>query len=596
MFRLFVERKQEFAQEAAALKNELSGFLGIRGIDALRLVNRYDIENITEKTFTLSARRIFSEPASDLCHAGDLPLGPGDTLIAWEYLPGQYDQRADSAEQCLSLLEASGGGGGARTKNAPPRVKCARVLALSGHLSNDDIAKIKKHLINPVDSREASLALPETLETPAPVPADIPVIGGFTAFDEAALRDFRERLGLAMDGADVAFMRDYFRSLKRDPTETEVRILDTYWSDHCRHTTFNTEITGVTIAEGPFKGDIQKSLDLYESLKRSLNRAEKPLTLMDLAVIGAKRLKATGDLKGVEESGEINACSVRIDARFTGGGDEPWLLMFKNETHNHPTEIEPCGGAATCIGGAIRDPLSGRAWVYQSMRVTGSGDPRAGREETLPGKLPQVKITREAAAGFASYGNQIGLATGQVREYYHPGFAAKRMELGAVIAAAPASQVIRGTPRPGDLVLLVGGGTGRDGIGGATGSSKAHNARSVESAACEVQKGNAVEERKLQRLFRNPEVARRIIRCNDFGAGGVSVAVGELAPGLTIDLDAVPKKYEGLDGTELAISESQERMALVVRRDDAALVLDQCARENLSGAVIARVTGEARLV
>ena len=589
-------------------------FLRVEGVQALRIINRYDVENVDARVFELAKTRIFCEPQSDLCYEETFPHNEGDSILAYEYLPGQYDQRADSAEQCLSLLAASvdeelreamnaaplgfDRATPPESNSAMPKVRCARLIVIEGALSQNAREKIKKYLINPVDSREASLAKPDSLFFPAAEPADIRRIDGFIAWRADELEAFRRRMGLAMDGADALFMQAHFQRLGRDPTETEARVLDTYWSDHCRHTTFNTALSGITIEDGAFKAAFEKSLESYGALKKEFS-PDKPVSLMDIALIGAKKLRRDGKLDDLEESEEINACSIHVDARFESGKTEPWLLMFKNETHNHPTEIEPFGGAATCIGGAIRDPLSGRAWVYQAMRVTGSGDPRpdsAGTEQALAGKLPQNKITREAASGFSSYGNQIGLATGQVEEYYHAGFRAKRMELGAVIAAAPLAQVQRGTPRAGDVVLLVGGGTGRDGIGGATGSSKEHNARSVETAAAEVQKGNAVEERKIQRLFRNPDVSRKIVRCNDFGAGGVAVAVGELAAGLDIDLDAVPKKYAGLDGTELAISESQERMALVVQSEDVGFIRAACERENLTARVIARVTREPRLV
>nr|MDE5899539.1 phosphoribosylformylglycinamidine synthase [Treponemataceae bacterium] len=535
--------------------------------------------------------------------------GADDVVILWEYLPGQYDQRADSAEQCLSLLRA-GMASSASVGMEPPRVRCAKMVVLSGTVGADDVRRIEAYLINPVDSRLADSRKPETLELSAEEPAGIPSVAGFIGWDAAALEQYRAQMGLAMDCADIRFLQDYFKKEGRDPTVTEIRVLDTYWSDHCRHTTFLTELKSIQIADGPYKALFQKSLDSYTEMRAELyaGRDGRPVTLMDMAVIGMKYLKKHGRLDDLEVSEENNACSVYVDVHYTRGKDgaplkegdagsvERWLLMFKNETHNHPTEIEPFGGAATCIGGAIRDPLSGRSWVYQSMRVTGAADPTVPLSATRAGKLPQLKLVRESAQGFSSYGNQIGLTTGQVVELYHPGYLAKRMELGAVIAAAPEAMVVRERPEPGDVVILLGGGTGRDGIGGATGSSKVHTEQSVATAAAEVQKGNAVEERKIQRLFRNEEVSLMIRRCNDFGAGGVSVAVGELAPGLDINLDAVPKKYEGLDGTELAISESQERMAVVVRASDAERFIAAAAQENLAAVKVADVTDTDRLV
>jgi len=603
MFRLYVERKSGFQNEATRIHSEITNFLGIQGVTGVRYLNRYDVENISEKTAQAASARIFSEPQSDVCFVSHVPLQNEDTVIIWEYLPGQYDQRSDSAEQCLSLLSA-----GLENKicenttenNEKPRVRCAKMVILSGTISAADVEKIRSYLINPVDSRLASPDIPETLAMTSSIPADIPTVDGFITFDANNLSAYHQKMGLAMDMADIQFLQDYFKKINRDPTETEIRVLDTYWSDHCRHTTFNTVLEDIQIEEGPYAERFRKSLENYTNLRTEMyaNRTDKPVTLMDMAVIGAKYLKKHGKLEDIELSEEINACSIYIDVHYTQPEEktERWLLMFKNETHNHPTEIEPFGGAATCIGGAIRDPLSGRSWVYQALRVTGAANPTVPLEKTREGKLPQMKLTREAAAGFSSYGNQIGLTTGQVAEIYHPGFEAKRMELGAVIAAAPADMVMREEPEPGDIIVLVGGGTGRDGIGGATGSSKVHTTKSVVDAAAEVQKGNAVEERKIQRLFRNPEVSRMIRRCNDFGAGGVAVAVGELAPGLDINLDAVPKKYDGLNGTELAISESQERMALVVRKSDLEKLLKAAAAENLNAAVIAEVTDTKRLV
>lgn len=592
--RLFIERKEGFDNEAKRIREEIATLLGIQHLQNVRYCNRYDLEGIDENLLETAAARIFSEPQSDRVYREILPVSDDDTVISIEYLPGQYDQRADSAEQCLALLP------GLEGKKAT--VRCARVYILSGNLTTDDLERIRRHLINPVDSREAASEKPATLIMKTSSGENVPVLSGFTSFSDTELSSFRKDYGLAMDDADIVFLQEHFRKEGRDPTETEIRVLDTYWSDHCRHTTFNTILDSIDIEEGPYAETVRKALDSYTALRAELyGNRDKPVTLMDMAIIGAKALRKRGLLEDLEESAEINACSIFIDVTLLDSlgkkcGSESWLLMFKNETHNHPTEIEPFGGAATCIGGAIRDPLSGRAWVYQALRVTGAGDPTVPVKETLSGKLPQISLTRTAAAGFSAYGNQIGLTTGQVVEYYDPGFLAKRMELGAVIAATPVSSVVREEPEAGDLVIMVGGGTGRDGIGGATGSSKAHTAESVNEAGAEVQKGNAVEERKIQRLFRDPAVTRLIRRCNDFGAGGVSVAVGELAPSLDIDLSAVPRKYDGLNGTELAISESQERMAVVVREKDADTFIAAANRENLNAAVIARVTDTGRLV
>ncbi|MCR4789946.1 MAG: phosphoribosylformylglycinamidine synthase [Treponemataceae bacterium] len=608
MYRLYVERKPGFENEALRIKKELVEFLGISGITGVRYLNRYDIENVSEGVVQASAQRIFSEAQSDFIYFENIPLEENDIIIAWEYLPGQYDQRSDSAEQCLRLLRA-GLASSTQVLSEPPRVRTAKMVILEGEISVEQIKQIEKYLINPVDSRLADLAIPESLAMDVNVPADIPVQEGFIKYNEEELKAYHAKMGLAMDLADIKFLQAYFIKEGRDPSETEIRVLDTYWSDHCRHTTFNTVLDEIQIEDGKFKPLFEKSIADYKLMRTDIyaERAEKgaknakPLTLMDMACIGAKYLKKHGKLNDIEISEEINACSIYIDVHKTNietkkDETERWLLMFKNETHNHPTEIEPFGGAATCIGGAIRDPLSGRSWVYQALRVTGAADPTVPLSATREGKLPQMKLTREAAQGFSSYGNQIGLTTGQVAEIYDSGFEAKRMELGAVIAAGPADVVMRETPEAGDCIVLVGGGTGRDGIGGATGSSKVHNTKSVETAAAEVQKGNAVEERKIQRLFRNPEVSKMIRRCNDFGAGGVSVAVGELAPGLEINLDSVPKKYEGLNGTELAISESQERMALVVRAKDVDALIAASNKENLNATLIAKVTDTNRLV
>ena len=609
MFRVYVERKAGFQNEAERIYSEVKDFLGISGISGVRYLNRYDVENVSDEVAKTAAIRIFSEPQSDYCLYEKVDIANNETVIIWEYLPGQYDQRADSAEQCLSLLRASMASS-VEVGTLPPKVRCAKMVILKGSVSAADVKKIEEYLINPVDSRLADDKKPETLEIKTEVPGDIPVVDGFIAMDDSTLEEYRNKMGLAMDHADIKFLQDYFKKENRDPTETEIRVLDTYWSDHCRHTTFLTELKDIKIEEGPYSKLFEKSLKNYTQMRTEMyvGRNDKPVTLMDMAVIGIKYLKKHGKLDDMEVSEENNACSVVIDVHYTRDKNgnpvekgskestERWLMMFKNETHNHPTEIEPFGGAATCIGGAIRDPLSGRSWVYQSMRVTGASDPTVPLEATRKGKLPQQKICREAAQGFCSYGNQIGLTTGQVTELYHPGYTAKRMELGAVIAAAPENTVIRERPEAGDVIILLGGGTGRDGIGGATGSSKVHTEKSVTTAAAEVQKGNAVEERKIQRLFRNKEVSLMIRRCNDFGAGGVSVAVGELAPGLDINLDAVPKKYEGLNGTELAISESQERMAVVVRASDEEKFIKEASKENLHAVKVADVTDTNRLV
>ena len=579
VYRIYVEKKPGFDVEANGLKNELTSLLGIKDLTGLRLLNRYDVEGIDEALFNQCVSTVFSEPPVDNTYA-ELPAAEG-VSFAVEYLPGQFDQRAASAAECIQLI----------SQGERPLVRSARVYLLEGALTPEQVAEIKKYVINPVEAREASLETKETLKMDYPVPAAVAVLEGFNQLDEAGLAKFIEEKGLAMDLGDIKFCQEYFRTEQRDPTITEIKMIDTYWSDHCRHTTFGTILDDVQIDDAV----VQKAFDRYMAMRADLGRENKPRCMMDLATIGAKELKKQGILKNLDESDEINACTVKIKCDVNGK-DEDWLFLFKNETHNHPTEIEPFGGAATCIGGAIRDPLSGRSYVYQAMRVTGAGDPLKPVSETLPGKLPQRKLVTTAAAGYSSYGNQIGLATGIVDEIYHPGYAAKRMEIGAVIAAAPAENVRRERPNPGDVVILLGGNTGRDGIGGATGSSKAHTQQSVETCGSEVQKGNAPEERKLQRLFRNGEASRLIKRCNDFGAGGVSVAIGELADGLEIDLNAVPKKYEGLDGTELAISESQERMAVVVEAKDAVRFLELAATENLNAVPVAVVTESPRLV
>ena len=578
VYRIYVEKRAELAHEATALFSELKNLLGISALTSVRILNRYDAESITPELFLEAVHSVFSEPQLDMTSV-DLPRKEGEIVFATEYLPGQFDQRADSAAQCIQII----------SQGERPIIRTAKVYLLGGDLSDADLAQIKKYVINPVEAREAALELPETLTVEYEIPTEVATLDGFLALDRAGLEKFVRDYGLAMDADDIAFCQDYFKSEHRDPTITEIRMIDTYWSDHCRHTTFNT-----TIDSAVFEDELlQETYEDYLATRRALGRT-KPINLMDIGTLAAKYLRASGKLDKLDESEEINACTVKMNIEVDGK-TEPWLLLFKNETHNHPTEIEPFGGAATCIGGAIRDPLSGRSYVYAAMRVTGAADPTVAVSDTIPGKLPQRKIVQTAAAGYSSYGNQIGLATGMVDELYHPGYAAKRMEIGAVIAATPAENVRRERPEDGDIVILLGGRTGRDGIGGATGSSKAHDSHSVETCGAEVQKGNAPEERKLQRLFRNAEACRMIKRCNDFGAGGVSVAVGELADGLDIDLNAVPKKYEGLDGTELAISESQERMAVVVEAHDVERFCTLASTENLEATVVARVTAEPRL-
>ena len=578
VYRIYVEKKPGFDGEARQLQNELTSLLGIGSLTGLRLLNRYDVEGISEQLFRQCVDTVFSEPPVDsVCT--ELPAHPG-TAFAVEYLPGQFDQRADSAAECIQLI----------SQGERPLVRSARVYLLDGDLTGAQVEEIKKYVINPVEAREASLETRDTLQMTYAVPQAVATLTGFGQLDEAGLKDFIRDNGLAMDFGDIKFCQDYFRSEQRDPTITEIKMIDTYWSDHCRHTTFGTILDDVRIDDAM----VQEAFDRYMALRQQTGRDAKPRCLMDVATIGAKALKQQGILKNVDESDEINACTVKIKCDVDGE-DQDWLFLFKNETHNHPTEIEPFGGAATCIGGAIRDPLSGRSYVYQAMRVTGAGDPLVPVSQTLPGKLPQRKLVTTAAAGYSSYGNQIGLATGQVDEIYHPGYVAKRMEIGAVVGATPASHVRRECPAPGDKIVLLGGRTGRDGIGGATGSSKAHNHESLESCGAEVQKGNAPIERKLQRLFRREDACRMIKRCNDFGAGGVSVAIGELADGLYIDLNKVTKKYEGLDGTELAISESQERMAVALAPQDVDRFIALAAEENLEATPVATVTEEKRL-
>ncbi|MBR3818812.1 MAG: phosphoribosylformylglycinamidine synthase [Clostridia bacterium] len=578
VYRAYVEKKSGLDNEARSLKNELVSLLGIASLEKVRVLNRYDIENIEKELFDYSKGTVLSEPQLD-----DISENPNlecDRLFAVEFLPGQFDQRANSCAECIQII----------SKGERPLVRTAKVYCLYGNITDDELAQIKKFVINPVESREASLEEYETLVMDYVVPETVKTLDGFIALDEAGLKAFVDDYGLAMDLDDIKFCQKYFISEQRDPTITEIRMIDTYWSDHCRHTTFLTNIDSVKFEDEL----LQKAYDEYIEARKACNRT-KPVNLMDIGTIAARYLKQQGLLPKLDESEEINACTVKIDVNVEGE-TQKWLLLFKNETHNHPTEIEPFGGAATCIGGAIRDPLSGRSYVYAAMRVTGAGDPTVPVSETIEGKLPQRKIVQTAAAGYSSYGNQIGLATGIVDELYHPGYVAKRMEIGAVIAAAPEENVRRECPQDGDVVILLGGRTGRDGCGGATGSSKSHNLKSLESCGAEVQKGNAPEERKLQRLFRNKEASQLIKRCNDFGAGGVSVAIGELADGLEINLNAVPKKYEGLDGTELAISESQERMAVVVEAKDAARFIELATSENLEATIVAEVKEKPYLV
>ena len=581
--RLFVEKKQGFDIEAKAMYRDLKENLGLKGLKSVRIINRYDVEGLSEAELELTKPTVFAEPQVDNLTMENIEI-PEGKYFAMEYLPGQFDQRADSAAQCVQIM----------TGGDKPRVRTAKVVVLIGDVTDDELHAAENYCVNPVESRLASFDKPETLLDKLDVPEDVKTLDGFIELDENGLKDFISDMGLAMDLDDIKFCQGYFKDTeKRNPTITEIRMIDTYWSDHCRHTTFSTILDNV---------DIQDKLiaDVYSEYIKSrefvYGDRHKNICLMDVATIAVKELKKRGILTALDESEEINACSIEVKVEMEDGTEEDWLVMFKNETHNHPTEIEPFGGAATCLGGAIRDPLSGRSYVYQAMRVTGSGDPRTTLKDTLKSKLPQRKITVGAAQGYSSYGNQIGLATGQVSEIYDPGYVAKRMEIGAVIAAAPKENVIREVPEAGDVVILLGGMTGRDGCGGATGSSKAHDDSSLESCGAEVQKGNAPVERKLQRLFRKKEVTNLIRRCNDFGAGGVSVAIGELADGLKINLDMVPKKYEGLDGTELAISESQERMAVVVRAKDAEKFIEEADKENLEAVIVADVTDTNRLV
>ena len=586
VFRVFVEKKKGFDVEAGNILADLRNNVGITALEALRIINRYDAEGLSAEEFDRAVGQVFSEAnQDDVCY--DISFEDGWKYFATEYLPGQYDQRADSAAQCIQLL----------TAGERPAVASAKIIAFKGDLTDDDISKIKSYIINPVESREASMELPESLDIKAERPDDIVRINGFISKSDEEIAAYHSEMGFAMSVLDLCWVRDYFKNDEgREPSLTELKVIDTYWSDHCRHTTFATQLDEIKIDESKYSKAIEKALEDYFEVRDELykDRKDKIVCLMDMACIGTKILKKNGYVNDLDESEEINACSINAEVEIDDR-KEPWLIQFKNETHNHPTEIEPFGGAATCLGGAIRDPLSGRAYVYQAMRVTGSGDPTTPFEKTLPAKLPQSKITTGAAQGYSSYGNQIGLATGQVVELYDEGYVAKRMEIGAVIGASPKKNVIREVPEEGDIIVLLGGRTGRDGCGGATGSSKAHNSQSIETCGAEVQKGNPPTERKIQRLFRKTEVAQMIKRCNDFGAGGVSVAIGELADGLTINLDKVPKKYDGLDGTELAISESQERMAVVIDRNDIEKFTTLANEENLEATVVAEVTSKNRL-
>ena len=586
--RVYVEKKEAFAGAAGDLTHEVKKYLELDGISKIRILIRYDVEHISDEVFEQACTSVFSEPPVDDLYKETFPKKDEDRVFTVEYLPGQFDQRADSAVQCVQFLDAS----------ENPIIRSATTYVIEGNITDEQFDAVKNYCINPVDSREASAEKPETLEMKFDTPADVKIFDGFTAMSEEELKELYASLNLAMTFKDFLFIREYFRDEeKRDPSMTEIRVLDTYWSDHCRHTTFSTELKSVTFGEGKYRKPMEETWNEYLNDRNELykGRDDKFVCLMEMALLAAKKLKMEGKLDDQEESDEINACSIVVPVEIDGK-EEEWLVNFKNETHNHPTEIEPFGGAATCLGGAIRDPLSGRTYVYQAMRVTGAADPRASIRETLDGKLPQVKLVREAAHGYSSYGNQIGLATGYVKEVYHPNYVAKRMEIGAVMAAAPRKDVQRLNSDPGDIIILLGGRTGRDGIGGATGSSKAHSTESIEVCGAEVQKGNAPTERKLQRMFRRPEVTRLIKKCNDFGAGGVSVAIGELAAGLIVDLDKVPKKYAGLDGTELAISESQERMAVVVDPKDVDEFLKYSAEENLEAVKVAVVTEDPRLV
>ena len=586
--RVYVEKKQPYAVKAKELTEDIKGYLGINTLDAVRVLVRYDVENLSEDTYKKALTTVFSEPPVDNVYEENFPFNETDRIFSVEYLPGQFDQRADSAEQCVKFLN----------EDEKPVIKSATTYVLEGHMSDEQFEQVKSYCINPVDSRETGLEKPETLVTEFEEPADVIIFDGFKDMEEAPLKELYDSLGLAMTFKDFLHIQNYYKNEEdRDPSITEIRVLDTYWSDHCRHTTFNTELTDVTFDDGYFNSPLVKTYEEYMETRESVfkGRKDKFVCFMDLALMAMRKLKMEGKLDDQEESDEINACSIVVPVEVDGK-EEEWLVNFKNETHNHPTEIEPFGGAATCLGGAIRDPLSGRTYVYQAMRVTGAADPTKSMSETLKGKLPQKKIVQGAANGYSSYGNQIGLATGYVKEIYHPDYVAKRMEIGAVMGAAPRRAVQRLNSDPGDIIILLGGRTGRDGCGGATGSSKIHTEQSIESCGAEVQKGNAPTERKLQRLFRREEVSYLIKKCNDFGAGGVSVAIGELADGLHVNLDKVTKKYAGLDGTEIAISESQERMAVVVDKSDVDQFLKYANEENLEATVVAEVTEEPRLV
>ena len=586
--RIYVEKKQPYAVHAKELKEEVKRYLGIKSINNVRVLIRYDVENLSDATYKQALGTVFSEPPVDNCYENEFKKADGSFVFSVEYLPGQFDQRADSAEQCVKLLN----------EKENPVIRSATTYVFEGDIDDQDKEKIKEHCINPVDSREASENIPETLVQEFDEPADVAIFDGFRQMSEDELKKLYESLNLAMTFKDFLHIQNYFKNEEnREPSVTEIRVLDTYWSDHCRHTTFQTELKNVKFEDGYYNAPIEASYEMYEAARKELfkDRPDKYVSLMDIALMGMRKLKADGKLDDMEESDEINACSIVVPVEIDGKTEE-WLIFFKNETHNHPTEIEPFGGAATCLGGAIRDPLSGRGYVYQAMRVTGAADPTVSMKDTLPGKLPQRKIVTGAAKGYSSYGNQIGLATGLVNEIYHPNYVAKRMEIGAVMGAAPRRNVIRENSDPGDIIILLGGRTGRDGIGGATGSSKAHTTKSIDVCGAEVQKGNAPTERKIQRLFRREEVSSIIKKCNDFGAGGVSVAIGELADGLKVNLDKVPKKYAGLDGTELAISESQERMAVVVDSKDVDKMLKYAEEENLEAVAVAEVTEEPRLV
>ena len=586
--RIYVEKKQPYAVHAKELKEEVKRYLGIKSINNVRVLIRYDVENLSDATYKQALGTVFSEPPVDNCYENEFKKANGSFVFSVEYLPGQFDQRADSAEQCVKLLN----------EKENPVIRSATTYVFEGDIDDQDKEKIKEYCINPVDSREASENIPETLVQEFDEPADVAIFDGFRQMSEDELKKLYESLNLAMTFKDFLHIQNYFKNEEnREPSVTEIRVLDTYWSDHCRHTTFQTELKNVKFEDGYYNAPIEASYEMYEAARKELfkDRPDKYVSLMDIALMGMRKLKADGKLDDMEESDEINACSIVVPVEIDGKTEE-WLIFFKNETHNHPTEIEPFGGAATCLGGAIRDPLSGRGYVYQAMRVTGASDPTVSMKDTLPGKLPQRKIVTGAAKGYSSYGNQIGLATGLVNEIYHPNYVAKRMEIGAVMGAAPRRNVIRENSDPGDIIILLGGRTGRDGIGGATGSSKAHTTKSIDVCGAEVQKGNAPTERKIQRLFRREEVSSIIKKCNDFGAGGVSVAIGELADGLKVNLDKVPKKYAGLDGTELAISESQERMAVVVDSKDVDKMLKYAEEENLEAVAVAEVTEEPRLV